>query len=317
MSILDRARNLGGALYRQADARLFGAPGIFSAAFKTCGQESVAENAASLAYYGLFALFPLLLVLIGIGTLFLGSKRAEADLVNLLVPMVPGSQLTVQQNLLNVMQQRGSITWVGLLVLVWSASGFFIALTRSLRRAWPGGKGLNAIELRLSGILVVLALGLLFVLWSTLNVVLNAAPFLLPNFPGADFLREWLARLFPVVIMFPMLIVLYRWTAHPLHGWRGIIVAALVAAVALQAVVLGFGWYLGSGLANYELVYGSIAGVIALLLFAYLTSYIVLFGAHLAAAIDLRLASAAPAAASERASVEAAPGADVNQGEGI
>jgi membrane protein len=319
MSILDSARKTGGALYQQADVRLRGAPRTMGNAFRTFNEECGGESAASLAYYGLFALFPLLLVVIAVGTLFLGGKRAEEELVDLLTQYLPGSQLVVQQNLMNVMQQRGTVTWIGLIVLIWSASGFFIALTRSLRRAWPGGKALNMIQLRLSGLLVVVALGLLFVLWSAMNLVLNTLPLLFPNLPGVDLLREGMARVLPALVVFPMLIVLYRWTGRPMRGLRGIVIAAAVAALALQALVLVFGWYLGSGLMNYELIYGSIAGVIGLLLFVYFLSFIVLFGAHLAAAIDLRLVSITPAtpAPANRASVEAAPAADANQGEGI
>jgi uncharacterized BrkB/YihY/UPF0761 family membrane protein len=150
-----------------------------------------------------------------------------------------------------------------------------------------------------------------------MNLVLNTLPLLFPNLPGVDLLREGMARILPALVVFPMLIVLYRWTGRPMRGLRGIVIAAAVAALALQALVLVFGWYLGSGLMNYELIYGSIAGVIGLLLFVYFLSFIVLFGAHLAAAIDLRMVAATAPATSGPAPAPPAPAADANQGEGI
>ena len=46
-------------------------------------------------------------MLIFVGTLFLGSKRAETELIDMVTQMLPGSQLFIQQNLANIMEQRG------------------------------------------------------------------------------------------------------------------------------------------------------------------------------------------------------------------
>jgi membrane protein len=147
-----------------------------------------------------------------------------------------------------------------------------------------------------------MVLGLLLVVWSSLNVVLNAIPLIFPEIPGADLFWKVIARIIPVFVAFPMYVAVYRWTAHPGRQWRGTLWGAGLAAVGLQALILGFGWYLASGLANYELVYGSVATIIALLLFAYLASWITLFGAYVAAAVDHRPppAQAAQAPTSDR-----------------
>jgi membrane protein len=61
---------------------------------------------------------------------------------------------------------------------------------------------------------------------------------------------------------------------------------ALVAAVAWELVTDAFTWVLSSGLIHYELVYGSLGAIIALLFWIYLISWILLYGAYLTAAID-------------------------------
>lgn len=289
MKLIDTLRARGQALYQAANRRLNGAPGVLVDAYRCFERARAPESAASLAYYILFALFPFLLVLIFIGTLFLGSKRAETELVGMVTQMIPGSQLVIQQNLTDVMQRRGPVTIVGVVGLIWASSGFFIALTRNLRRAWPDFGDFNIIEQRLTGIGAVLALGFMLILWSAANVILNAIPRLFGNVPGADVFWNVFARILPVFLVFPMLVGLYRWTAPPGHYWPGLVIAAAVAAVVLQVLIIAFSWYLGSGLVNFEVVYGSLGGVVALLVFAYLMSTIVLFGAYLAAAIHDRV----------------------------
>lgn len=294
VQVLDNLRARGHALFQAVDRRLRGAPGVLARAFDCFGRARAAESAASLAYYGLFALFPFLLVLIFIGTLFLGSKRAETELIATVTQMLPGSQLVIQQNLADVMERRGPLTLVGVIGLVWSASGFFAALTRNLRRAWPDFAVRNMIEQRLTGIGAVLLLGLLLILWSAANVVLNSVPQLLNNVPGADTFWHFFVRILPVFLVFPMLVGLYHWTAPPGHSWRAVLIGAAVAAGVLQTLTIGFGWYLGSGLVHFDVVYGSLGGLIALLLFVYLMSTVILFGAYLAAVIQERAKVASP-----------------------
>jgi membrane protein len=61
---------------------------------------------------------------------------------------------------------------------------------------------------------------------------------------------------------------------------------ALTASIAWKAVTAGFSWYLRSGLGRYQLVYGSLGTIVALLFLIFIISMITLFGAHLCAAID-------------------------------
>lgn len=288
MKVIEKLRLRGTALYRSVNRLLGGAPEVLVNAGRAFSEARAAESAASLAYYALFALFPFLLILIFVGTLFLGSKRAETELIGMVTQMLPGSQLFIQQNLADIMSRRGALTLVGVIGLLWSSGGFFSALSRNLRRAWPDIEGLNMIAQRLTGIIAVLVLGLLLIVWSAANVIFNSIPELFDNVPGMDEFWSRVVRIAPVLIVLPMLAGLYRWTAPRDRGWRGVLLGALLAAVLLQALILGFGWYLSSGLVNYDRVYGSLGGVIALLVFVYLMSFIILFGAYLAAAVEGR-----------------------------
>ena len=92
----------------------------------------------------------------------------------------------------------------------------------------------------------------------------------------------------PLVFTFLMFASLYAWVPTVAVSWQASLIGAAVAAVAWQIAVHGFTWYLGSGFASYESVYGPLATVIVLLFWIYIASVITFFGAHLSAALDRR-----------------------------
>jgi membrane protein len=87
--------------------------------------------------------------------------------------------------------------------------------------------------------------------------------------------------LFGFVVFF----VLYRWVPTTRVKMSEAAWGALVVTVLWSVTGLLFSWYLGSGLASYNLLYGSLAALAVLMLWFYLNSLILLFGAHLCASI--------------------------------
>ena len=84
---------------------------------------------------------------------------------------------------------------------------------------------------------------------------------------------------------FLALVGLYLWVPNTTVRWRDAFWGALVATLAGEIATKAFTWYLSSGFVQYELVYGSLATIVALMLWIYIGSLIILFGAHLSAAI--------------------------------
>jgi len=97
-----------------------------------------------------------------------------------------------------------------------------------------------------------------------------------------------LSRLVPWFFSFLMFLAVYRWVPNTSVPWSAALWAALVTTVAWEAAKRGFAWYLGTGLARYRLVYGSLDVVIVLMFWIYVSAWITLFGAHLGAAVTER-----------------------------
>jgi membrane protein len=151
------------------------------------------------------------------------------------------------------------------------------------------------VEQRLLG----LGIGLIGVLAALLSLSLLSTPLLnvLPRLseilgrevPLLDTLRwTFLATGVPALVAFVVFLNLYRWVPNTKVGWSEAAWGAGFATLTWEAAKRGFAWYVSSDLVRYRLVYGSLGAVVALLLWIYLSSWLLLFGAHLTAAIARR-----------------------------
>ncbi|HLF74214.1 MAG TPA: YihY/virulence factor BrkB family protein [Anaerolineales bacterium] len=261
---------------------------ILSHAFKTFSEARAAESAASLAYYAMFSLFPLLLLFIAAGSYFLDSSQVYETVTQLLQQVIPASTRIINENLREVLDERETVGLIGLAALLWSASGVFTNLAYNINLAWPQAARRTFLQRRLMGLRMILWLSGLFIL----SIVLDWLSRLLSLVysAGVSFSDLSLWRLFSGVASwltaFMLFFALYRWVPAVYVRWRAGFWGAIFASTAWKAATTGFAWFLTSGLGRYQLVYGSLGAVVALLFLIYLISAITLFGAHLSAAID-------------------------------
>lgn len=254
------------------------------------GETHSAEAAAGLAYYATFTLFPLLLFLIVFASSVLESESVQADILALVIETLPTAQDLVVQNVEQVLRLRGTVGVLAGLSLLWSASGFFVILTRQVGRVWPDAGERSAIEQRVFAFGIVGGLAVLLAIWLSLSA---SAISRLPEAVLAHF--PWLQpRVVPMLVqlvgwLFPLVFLFFVYHALPKRrvGWVESIVAALVATGLWRAVTAGLVWYLGSGLSRYQLIYGSLSSMMVLMFWLYLCGQILLLGASLCAAISM------------------------------
>jgi len=251
------------------------------------GRERAAEAAASMAFYGLFSLFPLLLVLVATGSSILHHPQAQEQVLEILMEAFPFSVQIIEENVQKVLNVRGSVQLFGFLGLAWSATGAFTVLTRNINRAWPNANRHNFFKMRLMAFLMLaVMIGVLVIL-----LVANTFGRLLPQEIGglASLLvsLRYFSHFAMWVLAFITLSWLYRWIPNTEVLWSEAAWGALTASVGAVVVTYGFSWYLVSerGISNYNLVYGSLGTIVALMFWIYLLGLIVLFGAHLSSTI--------------------------------
>jgi membrane protein len=202
----------------------------------------------------------------------------------------PVAERLIKRNIQVVLGQRGTVGLIALIGLVWSATGVLTVLARNINRAWPESEPRSFVEDRLMALGMVTGLAVLLGTSSVSNTVLNVlARFSVPIGGGfsVDETPLWTTLLIaiPRLLAFFALLGLYRWVPNTKVRWSEAFWGALVATPAGEIATSGFSWYLSSGIVQYELVYGSLGTVVALMLWIYIGVLITLFGAHLSAAV--------------------------------
>jgi membrane protein len=124
-------------IYQNANQLSGGRLDILKNALATFSETRASQAAASLAYYAIFSLFPLLLVLIAGGSYFLNSQQVYQNVTRLVQEAIPVSPQLINENLQQVLNARRAVGIIGLLTLLWSASGFFTGLAYNINLAWP------------------------------------------------------------------------------------------------------------------------------------------------------------------------------------
>ena len=282
-SWLDRA-------YLAVDRRLGGRLTVLVKTALAFDQDDGAIISRSIAFYALFSLFPLMLVLVSLAGSVLASTEAQELVLELVGEYIPSATSLVKDNIEQVLEARGTVGIIATIGLVWSASGVFTAIYRSVNRAWGNPKSELFWSEKLFGIGVVFVVGLLLVATTLFGTVLSivrewqSAVFGWQPFsdPGSGRLWGLMSALIPPLTSTVAFIVLYRTIPRNRIRWRDVWLGGLIAGLVWEAARRLYTWYLAN-FARYSLIYGSVAAIIGFLLWAYLGAMIMLMGAEFTA----------------------------------
>jgi len=262
--------------------------GILNHAVKTFTEKQAAQASAGLAYYTLFSIFPLLLVFVAGGSYFLDSHQVFDTVTQFVQQALPISKQVINENLSEILEERGTAGIISILTLLWSASGMFTSLAYNINLAWPRASRRNFLQNRLIGLWMIVGLIGLIVLSLLLSWITNRLPFMDINHasPSDLILLRLLSGFGSWLMIFLLFLTLYHWIPTLRVRWSATVWGALIASLAWKLVAAGFSWYLDSNFGQYQLVYGSLGAIVAFLFLIYIISLITLFGAHLSAAIE-------------------------------
>ena len=190
-----------------------------------------------------------------------------------------------EENIKQVLSARSQVGIISLIGLTWSSLGAFTVLMRNINRAWPNTKARNFLKVRLMAfaMLAVMIAGLISLF--VFNTVSRFLPDDLNINSNLAFASHIFTQLMIWLLLFTSLLILYWWLPRTKVLWREAAWGAMTGSIGISVVTSGFTWFLESGLSNYNLVYGSLGAIVALLFWIYLLSLIVFAGAHLSAAI--------------------------------
>jgi membrane protein len=278
-------------LYQRADRISGNRLNIIKDAIETFNITHANQASAGLAYFLIFSLFPLLLVLISAGSFFLSSEEVYLRVTQLVQENVPGSYDWLEENLRQILDQRGAVGIIGIATLLWAASGGFMSLAYNINLAWLEAPQRNFFQRRLIGLEMIAGLSGLFILSLIADSFINVLHILdLPFVAFLDLgLWKWGSNLVSWVVIFALFFSLYHWVPTVNVRAKAAMSGALLSSLSWKIATALFSLYIRSGFSRYELVYGSLGALVAFLFLIYILATITLFGAHFTSAIDRKL----------------------------
>jgi membrane protein len=246
--------------------------------------------AAGVAFYGLLAIFPAIAAMISIYGLIADPQTVQQQMSALSGALPSDARGIIDEQLSRVAAgARGALSAgaiIGILATLWSANKGTKALMEALNIVYDedekrGFLGLNLVSLALTiGILVflIVALGLI-----------AALPALFGNLGLPEMVRQWASWLrWPVLALVFIVSLAFLYRFAPSRGapkWRWVSAGAVLATILWMAGSLLFSWYV-SNFGSYNQTYGSVGAVIVLMMWFWLSAYIVLAGAELNAEME-------------------------------
>jgi len=253
-------------------------------------QEFNANNctllAASISYYLLLSVFPFLLATISISSFFIDIPSLQEHIFRAFQYLIPISQDFVTNTVNSVISARGAIGIISIILLLLGCMGFFNAIRRSLNTVWGIHKFKSIIRSQLTNFVMILGAMLLLFIIYCVTVFLNIAAIILENIsaqPTTNFvLLNLLVFVIDVILAFGVFWVIYKFIPERPIRWKDVWGSALGAAICFEIVTIIFLVYLNI-FNPYNLVYGPIGAIIALLIWTYLAALIFLFFAKVSA----------------------------------
>jgi membrane protein len=246
-----------------------------------------ALRAASLAYHLLLSIFPLLLFLIFVGSNVLSTQGTRQALDRYLEEVIPAAANSIRTVVDQTLEARGAVGLIGGALLLWSASAMFSSLSRALNVIWDATPR-PFWRRRILAIVTVIIIGSLFIV----SIWLSA----LASWPWQGMLTivgRWLSRGLDLIVTVLLLGLMYRLLPNRMVPWRAAFAGAFLAGTLWQIGKALFSWFLTSGLPNYGLVYGSLASVVILMLWTYLSGIIIFLGASFGSALEKEILESA------------------------
>ncbi|MFT9774491.1 YihY/virulence factor BrkB family protein [Brevibacterium casei] len=251
------------------------------------------QLAAGLTYYLVLALFPALLAILSILGL-VGQSQQTVETVTGIITDLGGGTIaqTLTPTLTELAQNStaGLAFIIGLLVALWSASGYVVAFGKAMNRIYEKDEGRPVWKLRPVMLLVTLGAVILVVIAALILVVSGPVAQAIGDAIGigSTAILVWQIAKWPILLVIAIVLValLYHATPNvrqPRMKW--ISLGSVFAIVVWVLASAAFAFYIAN-FSNYAKTYGSLAGVIIFLLWLWITNIALLLGAELNAEIE-------------------------------
>ena len=242
---------------------------------------------ASLSYYTLFSLAPMLLIVISIGSILLGKEAAEGYLFHQFEGLIGELGATQLQEMIHNVQISGDTPWVtavGLATFFIGATGVFVEIQDSVNIIWsikakPKRGWLHFIFTRLISFSMVVGIGFLLMVSLVLSAVLSMLDgWIIDNIGTFAWLAFIVSNVIAVATVMLLFAIIFKVLPDAKLKWRDVIIGSFFTAVLFLIGKYLINLYLGRS--NTVTVYGAAGAAVLIILWVYYSAIILYFGAE-------------------------------------
>jgi membrane protein len=238
--------------------------------------DNAPDMTGSISYYVVLSLFPLVLGMAALTGFFLEGAGAKAAFLAYLHSEIPGLETFLAENLEQIINAREEMGLVSIAGLIFSGTGMFDAIRRSVNRAFGITAQRSLLVRKVRDVIMAFGLTLaVFISWAAGSVFrqLGSVP---------TVIDQVLSAVMTFATAFLIFLLIFKVTPNTNTLWRYVWVGAFLSAGLFglaQAVSSIFFYRFG----RFEEIYGSIAWVIILMVWVYIVAFIMILGAEVAA----------------------------------
>jgi membrane protein len=237
--------------------------------------------AAAIAYYSLLSLFPLLLVAGSIASYFVDPKWALLKATELLGAFLPKGQSQIEDIVRKSLAAGRSEGLLFFLPLFWTGTLVFGAVTKALNVVFGAEKRYGFLKSILVRLMMLLTLGAVFLLALGSSLLMRLLKSMLGILPtDGGFITQALFDAAPAVLVLVAFLLAYRFVPARRPAWRAALIGAVVAMIAFVAAKPLFLDYV-LAMSGRNIIYGSLAGIVASVVWAWMVAMIGLFGGQI------------------------------------
>ena len=249
-------------------------------------EDEALSRGAAIAYYTVFSIAPVLVIVIAIAGLAFGQEAAEGAIVGQLKGLM-GDQAAgaVQSAVRSASGHRaGTVaTAIGVITLIVTASGIFSEMQNSLNVIWKAEPKESAVsrlvKARIASLGLVMALGFLLLVSLVISAALKAiGTWMRGLFPGWELITQALSFLISFGLISVMFAAIYKVLPDKKVDWKDVIIGAVATALLFTIGKTLIGLYIGSS--SVASSYGAAGALAVVLIWIYYSAQIFLFGAE-------------------------------------
>ena len=259
---------------------------MFSHAVHQFHENDLFTSAAAMSYFGLMTLFPALLLLLALSNRIAAGTQMIAHIVQ----VYPGSSKFLHDTIQSLSGVSTGIMITCGVIVVWAGSWVFAVVERALNRIWGTmprtflhGRALTLGMIGIVGLLLSVSVLVTSVLLALQEIAGRLSPRQLENYRllssvGSVFWQIVFA-LVSLLVTFTLFAIVYRFMPNAQVAVRDVIPGAVIAGLLWEGAKYIFAWSLNY--LDYNQIYGSVGAVVAVLVWGYVSSLVLLFGAQL------------------------------------